>query len=150
MPRTELSLVDIIFPIISWGILLIYSIYRYYRAHNQYYNISLNDNVINNPNFKYYPLFFYQMREGWVRKNFLTGQSTANSTRDYIRVLVFYIGNSGVMLMIFVGYATHYYDSKYVNIYNDYFSIKLGVTALIFLISFYLFIYSMRYALQLQ
>ena len=39
-------------------------------------------------------LLVLQMRGGWVRKNQCTLQAVANSTRDYLRAIVFLAGNS--------------------------------------------------------
>lgn len=142
-----IPLIDIVLPVIGWVILLGYYVYQFTRR-ARYKNISLHDNATDVEGFKYYPTYFYQMRGGWVRKNFLTGQGSANSTRDYLRVLLFFAGNCAVMAMIFVGYASSFYDPNNGSSRDHFFAFKLAFTSFVFMTMFYLFLYSTRYATQ--
>lgn len=143
------ALLDIVFPIIAWTFIISYYVYQFHRR-SQYRNIAFDPSAVNDPNFQYSHNYFYQMRAGWVRRNKLTGQGTANSTRDYLRVLLFFAGNSAVIAFLFVGYLASFYDAKNGSPEARYLSLKLGCCALNFLITFWLFIYSIRYATQFQ
>ena len=140
---------DIVLPIISWVVITVYYVFQFHRrAHTK--NMSIHEDAVAHPGFQYYPTYFYQMRGGWVRKNFLTGQASANSTRDYLRVLLFFAGNSAVISMLFIGTAASFYDALESESRKNYFALKLAATAFVFLVTFYLFIYSLRYGTQFQ
>lgn len=132
---------DVIIPIIVWSIILVYYFYQLWRR-SQYKNISFHD--VSKEGFMHYTSYFYQMRGGWVRRNHLTGQSAANSTRDYLRVLLFFCGNAGSVGMILAGYTASTY-SEDATPRQYYLSIKLGVASLILLVIFFLFLYAIRY-----
>ena len=144
-----LPLVDIIFPIISWTIIIAYYVYQFYRRRT-YKNMQVDPTAVNDPDFRYAHNYFYHMRAGWVRRNKLTGQGSANSTRDYLRVLIFFCGNSAVIAFVFVGYLASYYDAKNGTPEDHYLSLKLGACAFNFLITFWLFLYAIRYETQHQ
>jgi uncharacterized membrane protein len=88
------------------------------------------------------------MRSGWVHKNFLTGQGTANSTRDYIRVLIFLVGNTAMVASLVLGYASILFDETAPE--DRMLLIKLGMCGALFSIMFFMFIFSARYAVQFQ
>jgi hypothetical protein len=144
-----LPLLDILFPVIAWTIIVGYYVYQFNRRH-QYKNMHEDPTVVSHPEFRYSHNYFYHMRAGWVRRNKLTGQATANSTRDYLRVLIFFAGNSAVIAFVFVGYLASYYDAKNGTAEDHYLSLKLGACAFNFLVTFWLFLYSIRYATQHQ
>ena len=91
---------------------------------------------------------FDQMRSGWVHKNFLTGQGTANSTRDYIRVLLFMVGNTAMVASLVLGYASILFDESHPE--DIMLLIKLVLCGVLFSIMFFMFIYATRYGVQFQ
>eukprot|EP00603_Paraphysomonas_imperforata_P003671 CAMPEP_0114419256 /NCGR_PEP_ID=MMETSP0103-20121206/3930_1 /TAXON_ID=37642 ORGANISM="Paraphysomonas imperforata, Strain PA2" /NCGR_SAMPLE_ID=MMETSP0103 /ASSEMBLY_ACC=CAM_ASM_000201 /LENGTH=234 /DNA_ID=CAMNT_0001587663 /DNA_START=169 /DNA_END=873 /DNA_ORIENTATION=- len=96
-------------------------------------------------NFYHYN-YFYHMRSGWVHKNFLTGQGTANSTRDYLRVLIFLVGNTATVAALVLGYASILFDESAPT--DRMLLIKLCMCGVIFSIMFFMFIFATRYAVQ--
>ena len=53
--------------------------------------------------------FFRSVRKGWVTENFLKGQQAVNTTRDYVRVSLFY-GNTAILVATFAaGFAGNVY-----------------------------------------
>lgn len=88
--------------------------------------------------------FFAQVRIGWVKQNHLTGQASANSTRDYLRVLLFYTGNSVVLSTLAAGYcATSLVPNGSPT--DHLLTTKLGVISVLFLIIFLIMVYAVRY-----
>lgn len=55
----------------------------------------------------FYVMFLLQMRGGWVRKNKCTLQAVANSTRDYLRVIIFFAANSASKYNILLCHTHH-------------------------------------------
>jgi hypothetical protein len=95
-----------------------------------------------------YPYYFFSLtRKNWVKKNHLTGQAAANSTRDYLRVILFLASNSALLLIIIAGYAATTYSPDG-NALSHLLTAKLGAISLLFLIIFFLLLYSMRYGLH--
>lgn len=87
-----LSYEEIIAPIIAWS--LIIGQYGYLWQSGAFSkHLKLEHD---SPLFPYY--FFAKVREGWVLQNHLTGQAAANTTRDYLRVVLFYAGNAACVL----------------------------------------------------
>ena len=86
---------EIVVPVIVWITLLMHHLWLVRKGHVFSHNFTANEapSVYS---------FFTQIRVGWVKQNHLTGQASANSTRDYLRVLIFYTGNS-VLLAVFTG-----------------------------------------------
>lgn len=50
-----------------------------------------------------------RVREGWVDENFLKGQQAVNTTRDYIRVAVFFANTAVVIATFVAGFAIKAY-----------------------------------------
>jgi hypothetical protein len=88
------------------------------------------------------------MRSGWVHKNFLTGQGTANSTRDYLRVLIFLEGNTAMVASLVLGYASILFDETSPE--DRMLLIKLVLCGVLFSIMFFMFLFATRYAMQFQ
>ena len=88
--------------------------------------------------------FFSVTREDYVRQNHLTGQATANSTRDYLRVLLFYTGNSVLIATIVGGYCASSYDPNG-SPQSILLTVKLGVISVLFFVIFFVMIYAVRY-----
>jgi len=88
--------------------------------------------------------FFSQVRTGWIKQNHLTGQSSANSTRDYLRVLLFYAGNACILSTITAGYCASSYKPDGTP-YDHLLTAKLGSLAILFLVIFFVMIYALRY-----
>lgn len=88
--------------------------------------------------------FFAQARSGYIKQMFLTGQATANTTRDYLRVLLFYTGNCVVLSTFTAGYCASSYDPNG-TAYAHLLTAKLGVLAVLFLVIFFVMIYAVRY-----
>jgi len=88
--------------------------------------------------------FFSQMRTGWVKQNHLTGQAAANSTRDYLRVLLFFAGNACVLSTLTAGYCASSYKEAGTP-YDHLLTAKLGTLSLLFLVIFFVMIYAVRY-----
>lgn len=88
------------------------------------------------------------MRTGWVHKNYLTGQGTANSTRDYLRVLIFLEGNSATVAALVLGYASTLFEESRPE--DRMLLIKLVLCGVIFSVMFFMFLFAMRYAMQFQ
>lgn len=142
-----LDSIEVILSLISWGLICAYYLFQFYRRFHYHKDIEVLSDDKND--FKFYPSYFYQMRGGWVRRNFLTGQAAANSTRDYLRVLIFFCGNSGVLGLFFCGYTISAYDPDG-DANNHFVTFKLAACSFMFLVIFFLFIYSTRYATQFQ
>lgn len=143
-----IALIDIVFPIIAWSVIFMYYVYQFYRRKG-YKNWQTNPECVKEPGFKYSNNYFFHMRGGWVRRNKLTGQGSANSTRDFLRVLIFFAGNSALVTFVFGGYLASRYDSRGgATPYDNYVSIKLGAVVVNFLATFWLFLYSIRYETQ--
>lgn len=89
--------------------------------------------------------FFAQTRVGWVKQNHLTGQASANSTRDYLRVIIFFAGNAVLLAGITGGYCASSYDPNG-SPTSLLLTIKLGLISFIFFVIFFVFLYATRYA----
>jgi hypothetical protein len=88
--------------------------------------------------------FFAQTRIGWVKQNHLTGQASANSTRDYLRVLIFYAGNAITLSTLVAGYCVSNYDVDGTPTAHMV-TVKLAVISVIFLVIFLIMVYAVRY-----
>jgi hypothetical protein len=88
--------------------------------------------------------FFAQTRVGWVKQNHLTGQASANSTRDYLRVLLFYTGNAVVLSTLTAGYCATSYKPDGTT-YEHLLTVKLGFVSVLFLAIFLVMVYATRY-----
>ena len=84
------------------------------------------------------------MRIGWVKQNHLTGQASANSTRDYLRVLLFYTGQALVVATLVGGYCASNYKPDGTP-YEHLLTVKLGVICTLFIIIFLIMVYAVRY-----
>ncbi|CAN0283040.1 unnamed protein product [Ascophyllum nodosum] len=85
---------------------------------------------------------FAQVRAGWVKANYMTGQAAVNTTRDYIRAAVFF-ANTAILLATFtVGYAgTRYSECSDEGCSGGdwLFIIQLGVLSVLLLVIFFVF-----------
>lgn len=138
----ELPLEDIVIPIVVWSIILAYYIFQSLRRPKKRMEAG---NVPEDH--LYYPHFFYYMRGGWVKKNKLTLQAVANSTRDYLRTIIFYAGNSLTMAAIFASYSSKLFNSADTP-RKRYTAFKLACCALLCSMIFFVFITSIRYGTQ--
>lgn len=119
-------------------------LFYYYQINAGVYNIKGDDN-------KYQPLvFFKKIRHGWVTQMHLTGQGAANTTRDYLRVMIFYSGNAIVLATILAGFASNVINNQAPSIERSLQLGKLGFCIIILLIIFYLFLMAIRYATHFQ
>ena len=86
---------EIVAPSIAW--VLIIGQYAYlWRSGAFSKHLKLGSEIsVDSQLYPYY--FFAKVREGWVLQNHLTGQAAANTTRDYLRVVLFYAGNAACM-----------------------------------------------------
>jgi len=138
-----LPLHDIIIPLCVWVVIASYYVYQINRRvqsnHLAVLNMGEGDH--------YYPYYFYHMRSGWIRKNHLSGQGTANSTRDYLRALIFFAGNTALVGGLVSGYAASSYKGES-SAADNYLVFKLGFSGFIFLVMFFLFLYSIRFGLH--
>lgn len=88
--------------------------------------------------------FFAQTRVNWVKQNHLTGQAAANSTRDYLRVFLFYAGTAVLLSTYLAGYCASSYKPDG-TAYETLLTVKLGVASLLFLGIFLVMVYAVRY-----
>lgn len=97
-------------------------------------------------------VFFRMMRAGWVDQNHLTGQAAVNTTRDYIRVVVFLAGNAIICASILSGIALNNYgDNEEGYSVNDTLMMaKLGSCVALLIIIFLLLMMCMRYMLHFR
>ena len=132
----DLPWYEIVMPIIVWSFIFLHHLW-------------LVKNHVFSPNYAAYEApsvysFFAQTRIGWVKQNHLTGQAAANSTRDYIRVVIFFAGNAVLLAGITGGYCASSYDPNG-NAMSMLLTVKLGVISFIFFVIFFVFIYATRY-----
>ena len=128
---------EIIIPLIIFPIIAGSYLYERYRGS---YNHSKSDAAIG---------FFREARNAWVTKNHLTGQASANTTRDYLRVIIFLAGNSILLATVFSGFAAQIASQPYTPV-RMLLVVKLGVCVIHFLILFFCFLMSVRYATHFQ
>jgi hypothetical protein len=131
-----LPIYETLIPVLVWIIIFSHHIYLV-RNHL----FSLHFTARDNPSAY---SFFAQMRMGWVKQNHLTGQAAANSTRDYLRVCLFYTGNAVLLGTITAGYTASSYKSDHGPTEN-LLTAKLGVVSVLFFVIFFVFIYAVRY-----
>lgn len=93
--------------------------------------------------------FFKEMRIGWVRQNHLTGQAACNTTRDYLRVTIFFAGNSILLATVFAGFAAQIATDDHSSRRNLTL-VKLALCIVLFLGIFFVFFLSTRYAVHLH
>lgn len=127
---------EILIPCIAWLIIFLHQIWLV-KSHVFSHRYAANEAT------SVYS-FFAQIRVGWVKQNHLTGQAAANSTRDYIRVLVFFAGNAVLLAGITGGYCASSYDPNG-NAYSMLLTVKLGLISFIFFVIFFVFLYATRY-----
>lgn len=127
---------EILIPVLVWAIALIHHIWMLRRhVFSSKQHAKTAPSVFS---------FFAQTRIGWVKQNHLTGQASANSTRDYLRVLLFYSGNAVVLATLSAGYCATSYDPNG-NAYSHLLTFKLGIVSAVFLSIFLVMIYAVRY-----
>lgn len=139
---SDLPVSDFVIPAVVWAIILGY--YKYQSSRRP------KDKMIAGEvgaDHIYYPNYFFYMRGGWVRKNKCTLQAVANSTRDYLRVIIFFAGLAATMTAIFASYAAKLYNDASTT-YQFYTAFKLGCCAGICALIFFTFISSIRYGTQ--
>ena len=91
------------------------------------------------------------MRSGWVQQNHMTGQAAVNTTRDYMRVVVFLAGNAIICASILAGIALNKADTESSN--NTLvvlMKFKLGACVTVLLIIFFLLLLCLRYILHFR
>jgi hypothetical protein len=91
--------------------------------------------------------FFKKMREGWVDSNRMSGQAAANTTRDYLRVVIFLAGNAILLASIMSGFALNVEPS---NDREKLRLIKLAACVGLFVAIFILLVLCLRFALHFQ
>lgn len=128
---------EITIPVVAWFVLSLHHLWLVRVNHVFSPNYSANEapSVYS---------FFAQIRVGWIQQNHLTGQAAANSTRDYLRVLLFYTGNSVLLAAIIGGYCASSYDADG-DAMSILLTIKLGVISFIFFVIFFVMLYAVRY-----
>lgn len=92
--------------------------------------------------------FFKMMRAGWIKQNHLTGQAACNTTRDYIRVVVFLAGNAVLCASILSGFASNNYRSG--GEMDTLALVKIGICVAVLLLIFVLLLLCMRYILHFR
>lgn len=135
----DLPFYEILIPIIIWSIVLAHHIYLV-RGH--VYSLNYPKHAANGTLSVY--SFFASIRVGWVKQNHLTGQASANTTRDYLRVLLFYTGNAVLLAGIMSGYCVNSYDPDNTP-YSHLLTAKLGMISCLFLCIFFVMVYAVRY-----
>jgi hypothetical protein len=128
---------EIVIPVIVFPIIGGMYIYERYKGT---YSTSRNDLAMG---------FFREVRNAWVTKNHLTGQAAANSTRDYLRVIIFLTGNSILLASVFSGFAAQIATQPYTP-QRFLIVVKLGICVTHFMILFFCFLMSTRYATHFQ
>lgn len=92
--------------------------------------------------------FFSLMRHGWIDQNHLTGQAACNTTRDYIRIVVFLAGNAILCASILSGFAVRLKPSE--SFGDLILLIKLGACVVTLIAIFILMLICMRYMLHFR
>lgn len=131
-----LPLYEFLIPLLVWLFVVLHHVYLVKR---HVFSLSLEGNE--KPSVY---TFFAQVRVGWVKQNHLTGQAAANSTRDYLRVVLFYAGNSVVLGTLTAGYTATSYEPGG-SAYSNLLTTKLGTISLIAFVIFFVEIYALRY-----
>eukprot|EP01084_Bolivina_argentea_P251557 421943_1 len=85
--------------------------------------------------------FFRRVRKGWIASNFMKGQAAVNTTRDYIRVTVFYAGTA----ILVATFAVTNSDDK-----STLHEIRFGCLAGLMLCIFFCFVQCTRFAIHLS
>jgi hypothetical protein len=93
-------------------------------------------------------IFFRQMRAGWVEQNHLTGQAAVNTTRDYIRVVVFLAGNAIICASILAGFALNNYSPS--ETLDRLMLVKLGTCVAMLIMIFLLLLLCLRYMIHFR
>lgn len=89
--------------------------------------------------------FFKRVRAGWVEDNFMKGQAAVNTTRDYIRVTVFFASTAVLLATFSAGtVATLDFD----NSQKDLLHAKLGIFSGLMLLIFLIFLQATRIAIH--
>jgi hypothetical protein len=139
--KDNIPINEIIISCSCWSVIILY--YLVQLRQGVYSKVLSKEN-------KYHPVvFFAHMRQGWVIQNHLTGQAAANTTRDYLRILLFFCGNAILVATILFGFATSTM-SRSRSLERNILLGKLAANILIFLIIFFLFLMSTRYAMHFQ
>lgn len=132
-----LPIYEVLIPVLVWGVVIVHHLWMV-RSHV----FSLKQHAKSAPSVY---SFFAQTRIGWVEQNHLTGQASANSTRDYLRVLLFYTGTAVLLSTYLAGYCASSYKPEGTP-YEYLLTVKLGVASLLFLAIFLIMVYGVRYA----
>ena len=130
---------EIIIPSVVFGLIALSYLY-------EVLNGAYSSTASNNPKFGAIT-FFKKMREGWVDSNRMSGQAAANTTRDYLRVIIFLAGNAILLASILSGFAMN------VNPSNDREMlqlIKLAACVALFVAIFIFLLLCIRFALHFQ
>lgn len=91
--------------------------------------------------------FFMKIREGWINQNHLSGQAAVNTTRDYIRIIVFLAGNAILVASVLAGFAVNIPPT---NFRNRLLIIKLGSCVAVFVIIFICLLMCIRFILHFR
>lgn len=94
-------------------------------------------------------VFFKAMRAGWVQQNHMTGQAAVNTTRDYLRVVIYLAGNAIIVASILAGIAVNKYSEN--NGAEELLMlVKLGACVSLLILIFLLLLMCMRYMLHFR
>jgi hypothetical protein len=135
-----LPLEEIIIPCIIFGLIIIQYIYAIMSGAYGVLGSSQRTSIV----------FFRMMRAGWVEQNHLLGQAAVNTTRDYIRVMVFLAGNAIICASILAGFALNNFSPNGNNERQMMMLIKLGCCVGVLLIIFILLLLCLRYILHFR
>jgi hypothetical protein len=91
---------------------------------------------------------FTAIRHAWIDHNHLSGQTACNTTRDYLRVLVFLSGNTILIASVLTAFALNVDANE--SFYETFLLVKLGCCVVIFVAIFILLLLSMRYILHFR
>jgi hypothetical protein len=90
---------------------------------------------------------FRKIREGWVDKNYLSGQAAVNTTRDYFRVILFLASNSILLATVLSGFAV---SAPFGTFKEKLRVIKLATCVAVLIVIFILLILCTRFALHFR
>ena len=93
-------------------------------------------------------IFFKAMRAGWVQQNHMTGQAAVNTTRDYLRVVIYLAGNAIIVASILAGIAVNNYSGN--SSEELLMLVKLGACVALLILIFLLLLMCMRYMLHFR
>lgn len=128
------ELVQIIVPAVIFGAIAALHAYHLWRG---YYFKSERGAVY----------LFRKIREGWVDKNYLSGQAAVNTTRDYFRVVLFLASNAIVVATVLSGFAI---SAPFETFDDKIRVIKLATCVTTLIVIFICLILCVRYALHFR